>query len=132
MHKQSGPPLRVLVLSQIQEVQIRQNVERQFEASPFERSTSSSFRRTTLVSRIGDGNHDVKEPTKLAVFQIDLLSELPPNILSKLVRRCPLSLNLKYVLYFSNSLSRRMSKIAKIRGRSGRLLLKTLKVRAKN
>jgi hypothetical protein len=86
MHKQSGPPLRLLVLSQVHDTQVKQHIEKQFDSSRFEPSASSYFNRKTFVAPRGDGKNDGNEPTKLAVPQIDLLSELPPNILTQLVR----------------------------------------------
>jgi hypothetical protein len=99
MHKQNGPALRALVLSHLPDATVRQYVEKKFESSKFDPSSSKAFKRKAFVNSKEEGRKQGRsDEAKMMIPKVDFLSELPSNILSNLVSIFRLHLCQKFML----------------------------------
>jgi hypothetical protein len=90
LHRQIGPGLKSLTLSLAKQPSIKEQLQKCFEESSFDpKMVSNVWKRSTLAGQIasGNGTGESKVPAlALEIPKLDLMTTLPSDILSKLVR----------------------------------------------
>ena len=88
MHQHLGPILKALALSAIQDGPANIQAEKQIDANPYDPSASANPQRKCLVLNKDDANEAGSAAIAgMDIPKTDLMAELPPDILSKMVCR---------------------------------------------
>jgi hypothetical protein len=87
LHRQIGPALKSLVLSLVKQQSIKDQLQKCFEENPFEPSLSSTkWTRSSIAGRIAKRDGNAEPDIVLEIPTFDVMSALPADILTKLVR----------------------------------------------
>lgn len=91
LHQQIGPGLKGLAMSLAKQSGVKELLQKSFEENPFDSSSHfTSWSRTSVTAKQNPLNvkgRDSSPSFKLDVPKTDLFLVLPPDILTKLVRR---------------------------------------------
>ncbi len=88
MHKQLGPVIKAMIASVVTKESLKAQMDKTFDSCPYDSSLTAAIPQKSCLARdelksnaIGEGvGLDIEIP------KADLLSELPPDIISQMVR----------------------------------------------
>jgi len=90
LHAQLGPILKAMVLSKIKDDSLKQQIEKKFASCPYDPSASASIRSRKCLVLDEEDDDDAggggASSLGMNIPKTDLLSELPSDILDRMVR----------------------------------------------